>query len=72
VIDDDVGARGLRRTGRTGQVRELVGQLTVPELGRSTTAPRVLREANRGLRFGRHRRSVPATAPASYRGRDFL
>jgi len=49
-----------------------MGQLTEPELGRSTTAACVLREADRGLRFGRHRRSVPAAAPASHRGRDFV
>jgi hypothetical protein len=35
-------------------VRENVGQLTEPQLGGSTTAARVLSEANGGACFGRH------------------
>jgi hypothetical protein len=49
VIDDDVGARAPRR-----EVRQDLGQLTEPQLGGSTTAPRVLRQADRGSGFGRH------------------
>jgi len=55
VIDDDVGppaARGMR--GR--QVRQDLGQLTEPQLGRSTTASRVLRQADRGSGFRCHPR----------------
>jgi hypothetical protein len=37
-------------------MRQYVGQLTEPQLGGSTTAARVLREANGGACFGRHRR----------------
>jgi hypothetical protein len=37
-------------------VREDLGQLAEPQLGGSTTAARVLREANGGACFGRHRR----------------
>jgi hypothetical protein len=53
VVDDDVGARprGMRR-----QVRQDLGQLTEPQLGRSTTAPRVLGQADRGSGLGRHPR----------------
>jgi hypothetical protein len=55
VIDDDVGppaARGMR----VRQVRQDLGQLTEPQLGRSTTASRVLRQADRGSGLGRHPR----------------
>jgi len=54
MVDDDVAgpARGMR--GR--QVRQDLGQLTEPQLGRSTTAPRVLRQADRGSGLGRHPR----------------
>jgi len=51
VIDDDIRTRISRRTG---QVRQDMGQLTEPQLGRSTTAPRVLRQTDRGLGFGGH------------------
>jgi hypothetical protein len=49
VIDDDVGARARGR-----QMREDGGQLTEPQLGRSTTAAGVLGQADRGAGFGRH------------------
>jgi len=51
VIDDDVRTRAPRRTR---QVREDMGQLTEPQLGGSTTAARILRQADRGSCFGRH------------------
>jgi hypothetical protein len=51
VVDEDVGARTAAR-----EVRQDLGQLTEPQLGRSTTAPRVLRQADRGAGFGRHPR----------------
>ena len=44
-------------------MRQDVGQLTEPNLGGSTTAARVLREADGGLCFGRHVETVsPAVA----------
>jgi len=51
VIDEDVttGAAGV-----AAQVTEDVCQLAEPELGGSTTAPRVLREPDGGLGFGGH------------------
>jgi hypothetical protein len=52
VIDDDVAARARRGVV---QVIEDVGQLAEPELGRSTTAARVLGEADGGAGFGGHR-----------------
>jgi hypothetical protein len=51
VIDDDVRARVPRRTR---QVRQDLGQLTEPQLGGSTTAAGVLREAKGGACFGCH------------------
>ncbi|HSK02343.1 MAG TPA: hypothetical protein VK932_13920, partial [Kofleriaceae bacterium] len=59
MIDHDAGTH---RSRGTRQVRQDMGQLTEPELRRSTTAPRILREANGGLRFGRHPGSLPAAA----------
>ena len=53
MIDDDLRA-GIAR----GQVREDVGQLAEPQLGGSTTAPRELGQADRGLGFGRHGRTL--------------
>jgi hypothetical protein len=52
VIDDDVWTHLSRSP--LFEVIEDMGQLTEPELGGSTTAARVLREANGGLCFGRH------------------
>jgi hypothetical protein len=37
---------------------EDLSQLAEPDLGRSTTAARVLRQANRGFGFGRHARTL--------------
>jgi hypothetical protein len=54
VVDDDVGAPAGGKRGR--QVRQDLGQLTEPQLGRSTTPPRVLRQADRGSGLGRHPR----------------
>jgi hypothetical protein len=54
VIDDDVGAQVPRRTCRSREVRQDLGQLTEPQLGGSTTAARVLRESDRGSCFRRH------------------
>jgi hypothetical protein len=51
VIDQDISTRAARATAQT---IEDVCQLTEPELGGSTAAARVLREANRWLRFGGH------------------
>jgi hypothetical protein len=53
VIDDDIGAR---ITGTSRKVRQDLGQLTEPQLGRSTTAARVLRQADRGSSLGCHPR----------------
>jgi hypothetical protein len=53
VVDDDIAARTARRRREVGQD---LGQLTEPQLGRSTTAARVLRQADRGSGFGRHPR----------------
>ena len=69
MIDDDVRPRG----GRAAAERvEDVGQLAEPELGRSTTTPRVLREAEGGPGFGGHRRGAypPGRAQARLAGRD--
>jgi hypothetical protein len=53
VVDDDVATRAPRRRREVGQD---LGQLTEPQLGRSTTAARILRQADRGAGFGRHPR----------------
>jgi hypothetical protein len=52
MIDDDVAARAA---AARAQVIEDVGQLAEPELGRSTTPSRVLREPDRRLGLGGHR-----------------
>jgi hypothetical protein len=52
VVDEDVGARAAPRR----EMRQDRRQLTEPQLGRSTTAPRVLRQADRGSGFRRHPR----------------
>ena len=51
MIDDDVGALG---PALPDERVEHLRQLAEPELGGSTTAARVLGEADRGLGFGRH------------------
>jgi hypothetical protein len=51
VIDDD--SRSLRGAADL-QVIEDLGQLAEPELGPSTTAARVLREADGGVSLRRH------------------
>jgi hypothetical protein len=58
VIEDDAVAHPSRAAG--GQLVEDVCQLAEPELGGSTTAARVLCQADRGLRFGRHDGNVAA------------
>jgi hypothetical protein len=59
VIDDYVRTQLSRSP--FFEVIENVCQLAEPELGGSTTAARVLREANGSLCFGRHR-PKPSTA----------
>jgi hypothetical protein len=56
VIDEDVGAPTAGAGIRSREVRQDLRQLTEPQLGRSTTAARVLRQADRGSGFGRHPR----------------
>jgi hypothetical protein len=51
VVDEDIRARGA---GTAAEMVEDVGQLAEPELGRSTTAARVLRETDGGPGFGGH------------------
>jgi hypothetical protein len=58
VIDDDIRTQ-LSRSAVRQMIQDL-SQLAEPNFGGSTTAARVLREANGGLGFGRHGRSVPA------------
>jgi hypothetical protein len=58
VIDDDVRAH-LGCTSLLEMI-EYMCQLAEPELRGSTTAARVLRQANGCFGFGRHARSVAA------------
>jgi hypothetical protein len=53
VIDDDIRTR-LSRSAVRQMIQDL-SQLAEPNFGGSTTAARVLREANGCFGFGRHR-----------------
>jgi hypothetical protein len=63
VIDDDIVAQLSRSS--TFEALENVCQLAEPELGGSTTAACELREADGGLGFVGHRRSLAVTAAGS-------